>query len=120
MKIKLISFGLKYNHTIIVDMQLDTRCLINPYYQDSLRELTGLDSRVSSYILMDSYTQEYLNSLTKYLDKYFEKIFTKKDEVTIGIVCTGGRHRSVFVTNYLYNLYKDKYDILVSHTDINE
>lgn len=120
MKINFISYGYKYNHQVKTDILLDARCLINPYYQEELKNLTGLDSRVSSYILLDSYTMEYINSIILYLDTYIKRISNKRDEITVSVVCTGGKHRSVFLANYLFKHYQKSYECLITHIDINE
>lgn len=117
LKINFISFGKKYHESNSYDLLLDARCLINPYYEEELKNFNGLDSRVFNYIYKENDTKEYLDLLTKYLSCYFKLISKKKDKITVGVMCTGGMHRSVFLASYLYKYYQNDYECEVSHLD---
>ncbi len=118
MKINLITQGYKYNHILTGDILIDARCLVNPYYEDNLRSKTGLDKKVKEYILKDSYTQKYLEDLKRYLETYLVGRAKKSSEVTILIMCTGGRHRSVFLAEELRQFLSKKYEVEIKHVDI--
>ena len=116
MKINIISFGQKYHDQIKCDVLIDARSLINPYYQNDLKNINGLDNRVLNFILKDSYTSKYIDSIINYINIYIEGIKAKKEEITIGVKCTGGMHRSVFLAEILKNKIKE--DVKVTHLDI--
>jgi len=66
-------------------------------------------------------TKEFLRYLTTYCDYVFEKYREEgKNHLTVGIGCTGGQHRSVTITNYLFDLYKKKYHCYKEHRDEKE
>ena len=121
-RVVLFSFGFKYGTPVDVNVMLDVRFLPNPYWQDELRPKTGKDCEVSQYVI-DSEAGKtllgHLSSLFEYLVR--QNIETGKEVVRIGIGCTGGRHRSVAVTEKLAALLMDsKIEITVYHRDINK
>lgn len=118
MKINIISFGQKYHDQIKCDVLLDARSLKNPYYQKDLKNINGLDNRVSLFISEDPYTTKYIDSITNYINIYIEGIKPKRDEITIGVKCTGGMHRSVYLAEILKTKIKE--DVTVTHLDILE
>ncbi len=121
--LKLISFGYKYGF-INTDFVIDTRVLKNPFYIKELSTKTGLEEEVKKYLLKESSTIEFLNKTIDYIDYILNIYFNEvKIFLEIGIGCTGGKHRSVFVTEYIYEKIKDKYPdlkILVEHRDIHK
>ena len=118
MKINIISFGQKYHDMIKCDILIDARSLKNPYYQANLKNINGLDNRVSIFIDQDPYTKKYLDSLLNYIYIYLEGIKLKKEEITIGVKCTGGMHRSVYLANKLKESIDE--DVNVTHLDLIE
>ena len=100
--VTVMSFGFKYGIPLEADLMLDVRFLPNPYYEPELRDLTGMDERVSGYVLNNDTARAFLEKTTELLaflmPRYTEE---GKSSLTIAIGCTGGRHRSVAVTNYL-------------------
>ncbi len=121
LNVKIISFGYKYGIPIDLDIIFDMRFIDNPYYIPGLRDKTGLDDEVIKFLESKQETLIFLNKLYDIITFMFEN-FTKQEKsfVTIGFGCTGGKHRSVFFAEKLYNFLKDKYhDILIVHRDIN-
>lgn len=119
--LKITSFGYKYGF-LNSDFIIDVRVLKNPFYIRELSDKTGLDKEVKEYLLSDSLTTEFLNKTIEYilfvLNFYFNNV---KNYLEIGIGCTGGKHRSVFVAEYIYNFIKNKYQnikVLIEHRDI--
>lgn len=119
--LKITSFGYKYGF-LNSDFIIDVRVLKNPFYIRELSDKTGLDKEVKEYLLSDSLTNEFLNKTMEYilfvLNFYFNNV---KNYLEIGIGCTGGKHRSVFVAEYIYDFIKNKYKnikILIEHRDI--
>jgi UPF0042 nucleotide-binding protein len=121
--IKLISFGFKYG-LVNADIILDVRLLKNPFYIDELSNKTGLDLEVQSYLLNDNLTLEFINKTYNYLEFFVANYLGKvKNILEIGVGCTGGKHRSVFVVEYLYNLLSQNIpniNILKEHRDISK
>lgn len=120
--INVESFGFKFGMALDADLVFDVRFLPNPYYKESLRHHTGLDSDVQDYVLGFEQTREFvkrLNEMLDYLLPYY--IEEGKSQLVIGIGCTGGKHRSVTVAIQLYNFLKERgYNAVISHRDIQK
>lgn len=102
--IKLISFGFKYG-LVNADIILDVRLLKNPFYISELSNKTGIDLEVQQYLLNDKFTLDFINKTYEYLQFFISNYLGKvKNLIEIAIGCTGGKHRSVFVVEYLYPL----------------
>ena len=117
--IQFTSFGVKNNIPKDLDMLLDVRVIPNPFWIDSLKDLTGLDQEVVDYIMSFDITKKYLEEVVSYIEHTLELIIESgRPYYNIGIACTGGVHRSVFVAEYLAEYFKDKYRVAVSHRDL--
>ena len=119
--LSLTSFGFKYGLPADADMVIDVRFLPNPYYVPELTELCGLDQSVADYVLdcdvTRSFLQKYLDLLIFLLPNYR---LEGKRHFTVAIGCTGGRHRSVAMTEELAQKLKELgYTVTVSHRDID-
>jgi len=101
-QVNIMSFGFKYGIPIDADLIFDVRFLPNPHYIDQLRPKTGMDHEVYDYVMKWSDTQIFLNKLLDLL-QYLIPQYNKegKSQVVIGIGCTGGKHRSVAIAEYL-------------------
>lgn len=100
--INVISFGFKYGVPIDADLIFDVRFLPNPHYVDQLRPQTGQDPDVYDYVMKWSETQEFLTKLLDMLNFLMPQYKKEgKSQVVVGIGCTGGKHRSVAITEYL-------------------
>ncbi|KQX67170.1 UPF0042 nucleotide-binding protein [Paenibacillus sp. V4I3] len=100
--INVISFGFKYGVPIDADLIFDVRFLPNPHYVEQLRPQTGQDPDVYDYVMKWSETQEFLNKLLDMLHFLMPQYKKEgKSQVVVGIGCTGGKHRSVAITEYL-------------------
>ena len=102
MKVHLISFGFKYGTPSEADMVYDLRFLPNPYFIPELRPMSGLEAPVAEYILKEEPGRSFVAKLGEFL-LYLLPLFEAEGRyrVTIAIGCTGGRHRSVAVTQAL-------------------
>ena len=119
--ISVIPFGYKNGVPLDADLMVDVRFLPNPYWVEELRPFTGNDKVIYDYVIDKEQTQEFLKRLISFTDYAFEEYVKEgKNHFTVGIGCTGGQHRSVAVTNYLYDYYKDKYRCYKEHRDIPE
>src|SRR5947207_6414554 len=98
--VSLVSFGFKYGVPIDSDLVFDVRFLPNPNFVPHLKSLTGADAPVIEYMNAQDETEMFLGHLRGFLD-YLVPQYEKegKSYVTIAIGFTGGRHRSVFITN---------------------
>ena len=102
MQIQFMSFGFKHGIPLDADMVVDVRFLPNPHWQDELRPLSGLDEAVRKYVLEQDEASEFivhLDRMLSFLIPLYEK--EGKSYLTIAIGCTGGRHRSVVLTEIL-------------------
>jgi len=116
----IVSFGYKYGIPIDADLLFDVRFLPNPHYDLRLRPLTGLDAEVRDYVLASSGTEEYLERLFALLDFLFPRYAAEgKAHLTIGVGCTGGRHRSVAIAEAIADRYqKQGYYTVARHRDV--
>jgi UPF0042 nucleotide-binding protein len=115
-----VSFGYKYGIPIDADLLFDVRFLPNPYWDLDLRPLTGLDPAVRDFVLASEGFDDYTERLLPLLDYLFPRYAAEgKAHLTVGIGCTGGRHRSVSIAEYLAGHYKQQgYTAIVRHRDI--
>ena len=120
--INIISFGFKYGIPLDADNVFDVRFLANPYYVDSLRELTGKDKEVEDYIMKWPITKRFYDKffeLIEFLIPEYEK--EGKSHLSIAIGCTGGHHRSVATAIQLKDFLDSQgYKVTVNHRDINK
>ena len=125
LSVSLISFGFKYGAPLDVDMLLDVRFLPNPHYDPALRPLTGHDEPVREAVLDQPDTREFLTRLHGLLAFLIPRYAAEgKTYFTLGIGCTGGRHRSVAIVEDLARHLKDvgvdgpEIDLFVRHRDL--
>lgn len=119
--ILLQSFGFKYGVPKDSDYVFDVRCLPNPYWEKSLRDLSGKDTEVIEYLQSHNDVIEMIDSLASFIEKWLP-LFIKENRsyLSVSVGCTGGHHRSVHVTEYLSNrlhTFKDAH-VSVRHRDL--
>ena len=120
LRVTVMSFGFKYGIPVDADFVADMRFLPNPFWDPKLKELTGLDEQVSTYVLEQQDAETFLNQYASIVgivqDGYLRE---GKRFVTIAIGCTGGKHRSVAVAEHLATrLVKDNVEVRVAHRDL--
>ncbi len=107
--VTITSFGFKHGQLRPADSIFDVRFLNNPYFVPSLKKLSGLDEPVKHFIREDQKTEVYLQKIIDLncwlLPQYYAE---GKHYFRIGIGCTGGQHRSVFIAETLCQALKDK------------
>lgn len=119
--VQVMSFGFKYGLPIDADLVFDVRFLPNPHYVDHLRPKTGLQEEVSSYVLKWSETQQFVEKLLNLLNFMLPQYKREgKSQLVIAIGCTGGKHRSVTIAEYLTHYYANEYSTHVAHRDIEK
>jgi len=120
LSLNVISFGFKYGIPIDADLIFDVRFLPNPHYVDTLRPNTGQDQDVYDYVMKWTETQEFLAKLLDMLHFLMPQYRKEgKSQVVVGIGCTGGKHRSVAIAEYLGRVMADSEteSVRVSHRD---
>ena len=102
--VTLVPFGFKYGLPLDFDLLFDVRFLRNPNYDDALRPLTGEDPAVAAFIESDAACEPFVAKLIDVMDFLLPRYIAEgKAQLTMGIGCTGGRHRSVYIARRLYN-----------------
>lgn len=121
--VSVVSFGFKYGIPADADLIFDVRFLPNPYYVDDLRILTGNDKDVYDFVMENDNAKEFLRKLVDMVQFLIPNYIAEgKNQLIIGIGCTGGKHRSVTLANALYNslLGGDGYGLRIEHRDIEK
>lgn len=120
--INVTSFGFKYGVPIDCDLVFDVRFIPNPYYIEHLKLLTGNDNEVSKYVMSFCESRLFLTKLVDMLDFLIPNYIKEgKNQLAIGIGCTGGKHRSVTIANKLFNTLKTKNSsVIIEHRDIDK
>lgn len=117
--ISVVSFGFKHGIPVDADLVFDVRFLPNPYYIEDLRPKTGEDKEVRDYVMNSNISEEFYLKLIDMINflvpQYVEE---GKQHLVIAIGCTGGRHRSVTISNLIYEeLAKKGYRVVKKHRD---
>ena len=100
--INLLSFGFKYGSPIDADFVFDVRILPNPHWNPTLRSATGLDAEVSAFFADYPEVAEMTGDIATFLNRWLpDFLHNNRHTVTVAIGCTGGKHRSVFITKHL-------------------
>ena len=122
MRVQVLSFGHKYGGPRDLDLLFDVRHLPNPYFVAELRDFSGKDRRVAEFLKKQPETIETLARFGELLD-YLLPLYQRegKSYVTVGIGCTGGRHRSVMVANArARRLRRDGFDATAVHRHVSK
>jgi len=122
LQISITSFGYKYGVPVSMDIVMDVRFLPNPFYNEELKNLDGKDDKVINFVLYREETKKFLNMFEKMLDFLIPNYIAEgKSYLGIGIGCTGGKHRSVVLSDKLYEYLKlIGYSVKVFHKDIDK
>lgn len=120
LKVEIVSFGHKYGSPRSPEILFDVRHLPNPYFQQDLKHLAGDDPKIVEYLLNQPEVSETIQKFTDLLLYLLPKYKREgKSYLTIGVGCTGGRHRSVMVANSLGSTLKNEnFEVTVSHRDV--
>jgi RNase adapter protein RapZ len=120
--VNVLSFGHKYGAPNQVDLLFDVRHLPNPFFEKGLRDLPGTDKRVIDFLENQTEVKETVRRFVDLME-YLLPLYKRegKSYLTLGVGCTGGRHRSVMVANSLGKaLKKDNFDVSVMHRDVQK
>lgn len=116
------SFGFKHGIPIDADLVFDVRNLPNPYWDPSLRQFNGRDSQIINFLEKEPLVKEMLKDIQQYLEKWlpsFEQ--ANRSYMTVAIGCTGGHHRSVFISESLTRLFSAQFEnVQVRHRELHD
>ncbi len=114
------SFGFKNGIPVDADIVYDVRCLPNPYWDVSLRALTGADQAVIDFLDKQPLVSEMLDDIAQYLKKWLPSFESNnRSYMTVGIGCTGGQHRSVYMCEQLSKRFRnDSNNVQVRHREL--
>jgi UPF0042 nucleotide-binding protein len=116
------SFGHKHGPPRDADLAFDVRFLPNPHYDADLRPLTGFDQRIVDYVGRDGRLDEFYSHLLPLLEYLLPQYVSEgKSHLVVAVGCTGGRHRSVAITEHLAAHFRDRPDLIVEvqHRDVD-
>ena len=121
-QIILQSFSFRKGSPSGLDMIFDCRFLKNPNWEDDLKNLNGTDTEVKNYLYKDKSWEPFNNSLIQMMSTIIPSFEREgKSYLSIGLGCTGGQHRSVFVAEQLFEHLLDKdYDVKILHTTLQK
>lgn len=121
LNIVIQSFGYKYGMPIDSDFVFDVRCLPNPYYDPNIRNFSGLDKPIIDYLSKIDKVKDMINDIYQYIIKWLKEYESEnRSYLTIAIGCTGGKHRSVYISEELTKLIaKHGFKTIVRHRQLN-
>jgi UPF0042 nucleotide-binding protein len=120
MAIALVSFGYKYGTPVGLDLVLDVRFIPNPFFIPELKALDGRDPEVKRYVMSQPQAQRFVDEIVRLLD-FLLPLYSRegKSYLSIGLGCTGGKHRSpVLAHELLARLSERGFDAQIRHHDI--
>jgi UPF0042 nucleotide-binding protein len=120
--VTFVSFGHKHGPARDADLAFDVRFLPNPHYEPDLRPLTGFDQPIIDYVGRDGRLEVFYSHLIPLLEFVLPQYVAEgKAHLMVAIGCTGGRHRSVAITEHLAKLCRDReeYFVEVAHRDVD-
>lgn len=113
------SFGYKFGVPVDADLVFDIRCLPNPYWDESLRPLTGADQPVIDYLAAEREVNEMFDDISRFVERWVPRFEAdNRAYMNIAIGCTGGRHRSVYMAERLHEHFDGRFGtVLVRHRE---
>jgi len=120
MSTSIVSFGYKYGLPVGMDIVVDVRFIPNPFFVPELRPLTGLDPRVREYVMAQPESQRFIDEVGRLFD-FLIPLYQRegKSYLTVGLGCTGGRHRSpVLARELMKRLESGGFESSVRDNDI--
>ena len=122
MSLTIQSFGFKNGVPVDADFVIDVRCLPNPYWDDSIRQYTGQEKPVQDFLAVEPMVTEMLDDLKQFVEKWLPRFESgQRSYMTIAIGCTGGQHRSVYISEQLGNWLIKRFDrVQVRHRELSK
>jgi len=110
------SFAYKHGAPSDADLVFDVRCLPNPHYDRALRPLTGRDPAVAQWLAQCPDVESMIHDIAAFIRRWLPQYLRDtRSYLTVGIGCTGGQHRSVYVVEQLAQRFSDHEPLLVRH-----
>jgi UPF0042 nucleotide-binding protein len=114
------SFGFKHGAPLDAELVFDVRCLPNPYYEMSLRALTGREAAVIAYLEAEPEVERMYESIARFVGDWLPSyVKDNRNYLTVGIGCTGGQHRSVYLAERLAQRFRHQARVLVRHRELS-
>lgn len=115
------SFGFKYGIPLDVDFMFDVRCLPNPYWDKDLRGFTGKDQPIADFLEQSEGAQQMFKDICVFLEQWVPRFdVDNRSYLTVGIGCTGGQHRSVYLVEMLVKHFNKKdFNVIVRHRELH-
>ena len=114
------SFGFKQGIPLDADFVFDVRCLPNPYYDAQLRPLTGLDKPVAEFLEGTPVAQDMFVDISRFVERWLPYfVADNRSYLTIAIGCTGGQHRSVYISEKLGLYFQSHQQVLLRHRELS-
>ena len=113
------SFGFKHGLPLDAELVFDVRCLPNPHYEPDLRPLTGRDQPVIDFLEAEPDVLRMRDDIARFVETWLPAyIRDNRSYLTVGIGCTGGQHRSVYIAEWLAQHFSDRARVLVRHREL--
>ena len=120
LQVLLLSFGFKHGSPPEADFVFDVRCLPNPYWEEKLRNLSGLESPVIDYLTAQPDVLVMIQDINHFLDQWVPRFMKdNRSYLTVGIGCTGGKHRSVYIVEALQKALASLFSVQARHRDLS-
>lgn len=120
--LQFMSFGFKHGLPRDTDLVFDVRCLPNPYWDKSLRKFTGKDKPVQEFLQKEQAVNDMYQDIHNFIERWlpeYEK--NQRSYLTVAVGCTGGQHRSVYLTEKLHAAFsKDYSSTQIRHRDLGQ
>ena len=114
-----VSFGFKHGVPLDAELVFDVRCLPNPFYDTTLRPLTGLDQAVINFLEFEPEVIRMRNDIVRFVGDWLPTYMRdNRSYLTVGIGCTGGQHRSVYLAQWLGHYFAEKARVLIRHREL--
>jgi len=115
------SFGFKHGIPKDSDLVFDVRCLPNPYWDPTLRQFTGQDPQIQTFLKDDPHVNDMFDDIQSFLKKWLPQFeANNRTYMTVSIGCTGGQHRSVYMAERLFAAYQDEFsNVQLRHRELN-
>jgi len=115
------SFGFKHGVPLDADLVFDVRCLPNPHYEPSLRQLTGKDAAVVAFLESVPAVARMYDDIERFVTGWMpDYVRENRNYLTVALGCTGGQHRSVYLVERLARAFRPRYQVLVRHRELPE
>lgn len=119
--LSFISFGFKHGIPLDADFVFDVRSLPNPHYDPAIRPYNGKQAPIQAFLQNEPMVLEMQHDIQRYVEKWLPSFYhDHRSYVTVGIGCTGGQHRSVYLVEQLSAYFRTQHQVMVRHRELNE